>query len=64
MSTTTNDTRPLYQLTVEEDNARISKIVNDIFAKYNIISQVPPATTPRTKILFFMILIIYVAKLL
>jgi len=50
MSTTTNDTRPLYQLTVEEDNARISKIVNDIFAKYNIISQVPPATTPRTKI--------------
>jgi len=53
MSTTIskiNDDRPLYQLTVEEDTARISRIVDCIFAKYYVTTQVEPVTISHIKI--------------
>lgn len=45
-----SDDRPLYQLTVAEDSARIHKIVDEVFVKYGLNTQVTPVSTPRIKI--------------
>jgi len=45
-----SDDRPLYQLTVDEDTARLHKIADEIFEKYVLKTQITPVSAPRIKI--------------
>jgi hypothetical protein len=48
--TLVTDNRPVYTLTVTEDNLRITSIVKSIFAEMYLAEQVAPVVNPRIKI--------------